>query len=73
MIRKTVMCVIIISTFLCAPMWVSLRVSSEKIQNEITEENPKTGEHPSPLIAGMGLALSGVVISILIDERGRRK
>lgn len=33
-----------------------------------TGEAPKTGDHPAPIIAAMGLGLSAAVLMVLVDE-----
>ena len=60
------------------PFLVELPVGGEVWKAEaypqvhpISSENPKTADHPAPIIAAMGLALSASVLFLLVD--GRRK
>lgn len=50
-----------------------LEIHAQEIipKEEVIEVIPETGEHPSPVIAGMILAFSGVFLFVLIDERNR--
>ena len=36
-------------------------------------ETPQTGSHPAPIIAAMILAFSGVGLSLLAEEKDKRK
>ena len=52
------------------------RVSEEpevQILAQTEAETPKTGSHPAPIIAAMILAFSGVVLSLLAEEKDKRK
>lgn len=40
---------------------------------ELPEEQPQTGQHPAPILAAMGLVLSGVGLVVLADKRNRRR
>ena len=52
------------------------RVSEEQevpILARTEMETPQTGSHPAPIIAAMILAFSGVGLSLLAEEKDKRK
>lgn len=52
------------------------RVSEEQevwILAQTETETPQTGSHPAPIIAAMILAFSGVGLSLLAEEKDKRK
>lgn len=39
---------------------------------KVPGENPKTGQHPAPIIAAMGLVFSGVGLFLCVDSRRKK-
>ena len=60
-------------------VWLSFRNARApeepeiRILTQIEEETPQTGSHPAPIIAAMILAFSGVGLSLLAEEKDKRK
>ena len=54
----------------CVGQWY---VEANPKMMELPEEQPQTGQHPAPILAAMGLVLSGLALLALADRRNRWK